>query len=302
MHAIQTNGFQIERTDKILLVFAGLLFAASVYGLIFYGGRPNVNPDGVALGTISTRGKIKRRHAKSLYWETFTGNSTVYLRDIVYTPKNSVADFRWGQDQSLRLEPDSMVQFDEITLDKIEIQLIEGKVKAGANVKSGVVVKEKKDAVRLIPRPKIKQPSIQSISVEGFEASFRELEKRLAVALQKHPALEKTKPVKMPQIASLQLSDFTLKLVSPGHERFNLSRSKWVKMKWLPLPFEGLRYRLDISRENSFQRSVSHETGRDSLSIQFESTGTFYWRVQVTDGKSEVVSATSEFTIEEGTR
>ena len=109
----------ISLNDKLILLIATLLALWVSYQLFYktYDLEPGENA--IELGRIETNGIIRRRHAKSLAWGDVEGTSKLYLRDIIITPKRVGATVFWGNDQSLYIEPDTMLQFDEVTNDQI---------------------------------------------------------------------------------------------------------------------------------------------------------------------------------------
>lgn len=300
-NVLKQNGLEadskptVQWGDRALLVLALVLFIFSAHGLYFSQKPTGLDPSAIELGNLVSNGKIKRRHAKSLHWQTVSGENKVFLRDIVYTPKDSTAEFRWGNGHVLNLEPDSMVQFDEVTLDKIEIQLIEGKVKSHPNIKARMIVQKKEAPMRLLPYPKSDK---FKVGIPKFELLKGELD-ALDVRLEKiaSATLLPFETLKTIKEEKKSLTDYTAKILAPNKEKFSLARNKWIQLKWQKIPLQGITYTLEISREPSFGRFVSHQTEENTLSIQFEDAGIYYWRVKVIEAGKTLVSKVATFSM-----
>lgn len=284
----------LEWADKLILVGAVVLFLISTGGLYFSQKATGLDPNAMELGELVTSGKVKRRHARSLHWQSFSGRSKVYLRDIIYTPKDSSAEFRWGGDQVLKLEPDSMVQFDEVTLNRVEIQLIEGKIKRDPHTK-GVLVREKQETIRLIPYPKTKGFQFGLPSYDTLKKEIEALDKRLAEVLTNSKLIPFDSKIAKLDVASL--SDYTVALLEPAQDKFNVNKNKWLQLKWKPIPLKSVNYQLEMSREETFERFVSHETTESTLAIQFEDPGNYFWRVKATAGNKTITSPVWKFSM-----
>ena len=290
------KGIPIERVDRIAIIGSLLLLLLSSYRLFTSRYSTGLDPNAKIVGSLSTTGTVKWRHAKSLGWDTVSGNSPVYVRDMIYTPKDTIAEFHWGDNQSFELEPESMVQFDEVTQDHLEIQLLEGKIRGGG-AKSGVVVKKKSEPMRIIPIPKpivIKKPEFEATR---FEEELTAIDTRLNAELEKQVKLLRFAPVKSDTLDPFVLSDFDLFLIAPVEDKYNLAKNKWLKMRWFKVPVSGISYQLEISRESSFQRFVSHKTNGGVLSIQFEDPGQYFWRVKASNGTETILSNQWVFTM-----
>ena len=112
-------------TDKRLLTLA--LLGLCILGIWYYKGSSRIWPT-PPIATLFTEGEIKRRGARSLEWEDIHGETKIYLRDTVFTPERTRSEVVFPNGTVFRLEPNSMVQFDEVTLNNVDLVLLEGNV------------------------------------------------------------------------------------------------------------------------------------------------------------------------------
>lgn len=301
MELVIRNIIPTTKGDKALIFLAMLVFLGSGYHLSHFASEGGVAGDAVEVGAFTTSGTIKRRHARTLHWGNVAHSGKVYLGDIVYTPKNTTTEITWGKNEKIELEPDSMVQFDEITLNRVSISLMEGKFKLGkASNKANVSVFVKKAAAEVfhvMPYPKIvKQKSILS-QLEDLESQKQALDERLKTELSQKIELQEL--VKLAGLVEdpKKLSDYSIALTTPAPGRYDINKNSWMTMAWTKVPLKGVVYQLEISRDKTFGRVVSHKTKGDELSIQLEDLGVYYWRTKVFSGKESLTSEISEFTI-----
>lgn len=307
MEGVLQNRVTSAKSDIAGVLFAILLFLFSGYQLFYFSGESQVPPDAVQIGTLKTEGSIRRRHARTLHWGNVAHSGNVYVGDIIYTPKDTTAVVSWGKNETLGLEPDSMVQFDEITLDSVSIVLMEGKVKqspAGAKKQRIVVsVKEKEpDVFRVMPYPQTS--TIERIFFEfaSLENDKQVLDARLREILAQKTIIEKFVKLAATPDFNPEPSDFRILLNSEPQEKYNKGKDGWVTMSWKKMPIKDVVYQLEISREKNFERYLSHRTKNNELSIQFDDLGRYFWRVKAIQGSLESTSEVKQFTIGDGSQ
>lgn len=283
--------------DRLLLVLAFFLFSYSSYFLSHYSFENQVPEGAVELGTLKSSGVVRRRHARTLHWANVAKEGSVYLGDIIYTPKNTTAEVSWGKNEKIELEPDSMVQFDEVTLNRVSILLMEGKIKQHGTKTNAISVKKVEEVFRVMPYPKTSQLTLDGDNLADLEKQKTELDEKLKPLLANKLTLEEYAKVTPLPEEKKKLSDFTLTLTSPKQEKFDLGKNSWMTMAWHAIPIKGIVYQLELSREKDFGRVVSHKTNSNELGIQFEDPGTYYWRVKAFSGREEIQSDINQFTL-----
>lgn len=293
----------ISFNDKLILFGASLLALWVSHQLFYKAYELDPGENAVELGMIETSGSIRRRHAKSLAWGDVKGTSKLYLRDIVITPKEVGATVSWGKGQSLFIEPDTMVQFDEVTNDRVQIVLFEGKVKQAAPkpVASGApaapiqsVVVKKEEMVRIIPYPRTVKLQ-EFVKNDGSDAILSSLSQKLEVLLKKQLTFLPLAGVEMKKLQLDKVTDFQIRLLSPARTQYNLRKNKWIQFAWhFPL-VDGVEFQIEISKELTFERMLSHKTVKQELELQFEDPAIYYWRVKALKNGETQTSLISNF-------
>lgn len=284
------------KVDQLLMVISFLLFSLSAYQLSYYSGESTLQEGAVEIADITTSGTIRRRHARTLHWGSVTEMGKVYLGDIVYTPKETGAEVTWGENERLELEPETMVQFDEITLNRISITLIEGKVKGVSLGTPSVTLKKRKEIFRVLPYPMTSNMQLLNKD-QWLESEKIKLDEELKTVLEKNTILEPL--AKMSEIFEdwKSLTDFSLELLPPPPKKDGLSREHWITMAWTKIPLSNVLYQLEISRERGFEHVILHQTKNHEISIQLEDPGVYYWRVKAIQGKKQIASPVRTFTL-----
>lgn len=283
-----------SKVDFFLLClgFAGI--AVCSYLLFFYAPKLDIQ-GGNRIGTIYPRGVIRRRVARSLSWENLVGSSTLYLRDIIYAPKESSAEVELEGGKKITLLPDSMIQLDEVTSDQISITLIDGQVK-GQDANQVVV---KKEAVFRMPAYPTRgaQSVMMAPPIASFELKHSELLGRVQEFLR--PKENRIVPKKVSELRNpLSLSSleyYVLKLLRPASNRYNLRANRSLEFAWTPIPLPRTRFVVELSRTPAFSSFLSHATSNTSVRLQIGEEGTYYWRVKLLCGGDERYSEQREF-------
>ena len=284
-----------EKNDRWVLLLAFICLFVSSYFLFFHQSSIQIADGAIPIGTLRTDGTVRVRHAKNLYWGNVNSDSTVYLRDIIYTPKDTTAEFVWN-DKRLVLEPESMVQFDEVSMDRMEIVLMEGKVKGDANVTKNIIIK-KAEVFEIIPSPKRARSELAD--VETLELRQLELNKQWLKVLERKLDIEPMLSLQSPNIYLNRLTDYKIRLISPAAKEYNISQTRWVPMKWTAPPLSGVSYEIEVSRNSDFKRVISHPSNNVEVHIQFEGEGEWYWKVKAVKGKEFIYSEDSHLTLVE---
>ncbi len=281
-------------TDKVL-IFIGLIgIVVCSYLLFFYTPKSTLQGTSV-IGKIIPKGMIRRRVARSLYWENLTEPSTLYLRDIIYATKEATATVELAGGKKIELLPDSMIQLDEVSSDSINITLIEGQVK-GPDAAAVVVKKEVQFRMPAYPTRGVTSVAVAG-SIETIELRQSELVSRTRDFLK--PKRNRILPKSLATFKTTEALDkleyYTLELVRPLNVRYNLRANHWLEFVWTPVPLSKTRFVVEISRSPQFTSKLSHATRDTSLKLQIEEEGDYYWRVRSERGKDVRHSSRGEF-------
>ncbi len=271
--------------DRLLVTAALCLFGFALYRLVTH--RPAYEGPGglVSIGALSVEGAVRRRHAGSLAWSEIETEGDVYMRDLVYTPPGIAAVVHMNDGREVTLPPDSLVQFDEITVSNLEITLKE-------------ITEPKRQVFRLVPLPKAKR-SVALPDTGGLELLHAELMKRYAEDPRGLGALARPRAVaRNPDFKLNQLSDFEIKLHFPADGAgLPYVRDSWSKMAWSAVPVPNLTYQIEMSLKEKFEKKVPYESRTNSIEIQFEKPGKYYWRVMAAGPGGIMTSETRTFTL-----
>lgn len=285
-HAQRRNAALFGWTDRILIVAATVSLVVLIPAFFSdrqFGTSIAHTP---VVGAISVDKIVRRRHSKSLRWEDLRGNDApVYLRDIVYTPKDTHVEVRLKNGESAVLPTDSLIQFDEVTLDNLQIALKERDLEV--------------PRVRLLPLPRRSRIGELEDPVRFF-AVLDSLTRRLHLA--PRPELNQ---IAVPQLRGLasqpkmeSLRDFEVRLIGPrSGETFSLNTTQWITMRWTTVPLPGVSFELQVSRSPIFSPLITYQTKADELSIQVEDPGAYYWRVSAKHGGKSMLSDSGTFTL-----
>jgi len=264
-----------ERADRIAILIAWVIATLIGYFLFFYPRNAADRGQGVPIGLLHSDKNVRIRHAKSLRWATSRDETEVFLRDTIYTPKGTSAEFRW-QDKYFVLEPDSLVQFDEASLDKLEITLLEGKIKADpSTAKFLSISKTVEPKLLLFKHQDIAYlPDINPLIIRHSELSARAVD-----SLAKRIELEPLRSVVLPKLFLNQLSDYQFVIQSPHFSNYKFLGQSWLEFKWMPIPLPNIEYIIQISDKGRFKDSAQTQTKNSQALVLFEQAGSYGWRV-----------------------
>lgn len=266
-----------EKGDRTILLFASLGLVAVLYLLFFYNPHGPLS-NAVEVGTLRTDSMVRRRHAKTLYWHDLRREGIIYLRDIVYTPKDSMAIVTFKDGRTLELKPDTMVQFDEITVDGIQITLFDLSL------------------FRLIPYPKVDRSNTLP-DPRPLELRQGEFTARLTDKIKGPINLAKLRKIDLSPFILNRLSDYLVVLLRPENKVYNLKANRWLQTLWTPVPVDGVLYELQVGQDPAFKRYLAHRPKKNKLLVQFESTGKYFWRVKAHKDDEFVFSETGGFVL-----
>lgn len=269
-----------DRGDRFVFVTAVLGLAVVIYLLFFFEFRSRLTEANI-VGKIRTDSTVRRRHAKTLHWHDVRGQDTIYLRDIVYTPRDTLAVVTFNDGKTLELKPDSMVQFDEVTSDGLQINLFDF------------------TTFRLIPYPKTVRSTLLA-DPRPLELRHAEYTQRLDSRLKRGLNLERFRKLSPVSLVLDRLSDYTVILVRPENKTYNLSTSRWLQYVWTPIPLENVDFQLHISLDPQFRRFQTHRSKAYKLLVQFDSPNEYFWRIKATQGREHIYSNVGAFTFAEG--
>ncbi len=268
--------------DQIALVGAIVSLGVVAY-LLFFAPSLNWIRNGTKVGNIEVKGVARRRHSESLTWSDIKGNEQVYMKDVIYVPKDTTATLILDNKKKVIVPPDTMFQVDQSTMEDLEIILKEA------------------PAAPIIPVfAKIKRASSYIEGVANFELRLSELKQRTLDRVFTPVDLEAARPTKAPEeFVASDFSDFSIRLVRPPLNKYNLAKNRWMLMTWTKLPFKDVSYVLQVSRDSEFKQVLHHSSKTNHLLIQFDEPRTYYWRVRGKKGNAEVVSDLGQFTMTE---
>jgi hypothetical protein len=272
----------------LLLSFLAIFFLS--YFLFFQQNKLSVSSLQV-VGTIQTDGILQRRQPRSLGWENIQTDSQIYLKDFIYVPKNTKATIVLKNKKTLELESDSMIQFDEIFQDQIQISLLDSVQKAFKGTENTVVMQKQK--FEFIPMIQFVQKRLESLE------PMIQMQQEMTESLKKHlqVALKKIKPVTTENILAHTLFDYELNLISPVDDRYNSTSNQWIAMLWTDVPLKGVEYELEISKYQDFHKVIKHQTKKNKLKIQLQDPGEYYWKVNARFEKEKLSSNIKKFTM-----
>ncbi len=289
----------LGKSDRLILVVASLFALLISHRLFFKVYEIPPGDNALELGNIHTEGTVRRRHGKSLAWGDVSGTSTLYLRDILITPKEIGATVTWGNGQSLLIEPNTMVQFDEVSNDKIQIVLYEGKVKQAQKSPTQTapmhkIVVQKQETIKIVPYPKTAR--LQTLDSDLLSGNaLAELKVHTDNLLQKNLVFEPITPIVDKPFNLNRITDYKIVLLTPSPSQFNAVYNSWQKFSWDYAPLDNIEYQIEISKEQNFDRLITHKTRKKELELQFQDPGRYYWRIRALQNSASIISESSYF-------
>ena len=277
--------------DRTILGTTLVSLVASLYLLVFWT-RTQGAGDTPLIGKIEPSGTLRRRYARSLQWDDVSAEAPVYLKDYVYTPADVRATVTLLNNKKVELDPETLVQFDDILGDDLLIRLFEG------NVRGGIIIRDSE--FRLLPFPQISMDDLTDPRV--IEARFADMNRRLQDLLRRPYPPRNFAEIAVPGLILDRLSDYEPVPVHPLGKIYNTKLNRWVQFMWAPVPLEGVSYRLQLAKTQKFDPTMDHNEKEFFVSFQFEQEAVYYWRVRAMR-KDEVVisrSAMIELSIKKG--
>lgn len=137
-------------------------------------------------------------------------------------------------------------------------------------------------------------------SVEAWAARQKELDRRLAAQ-----ADHVFDPGKLYQVFPAYLyllsrfDDYTLRpaLPIPGSVYQLEKGPTCLNFVWTQIPVEGVRYTLEVAKTRNFAFYRSFGSESNSLRIQANTKGEYFWRVKAEQGRSQTTSELSTFLV-----
>lgn len=276
-----------ESGDRRTIGVALLVALITGYFLLFHGNELGLSEGAVAIGTLQSVKQVRIRHAKSLQWGTGHTEFTIYLKDTLYTPKNTPAVFYW-KDNKIIVEAESLVQFDDVSLERLEITLLEGKIKIDGDASKVITINKKptEKPVGFIKSNRAFLPDINPLILKQSELSSRSLD-----VFGRKLELEPLRIVINPKFSLNRFRDYQILLKTPVNAKTYLYSAKsWIDFNWHPIPLENIEYVLEISTTSGFASLIKNKGLQDSGIVLFEVPGEFYWRV-VASRKAETTTS-----------
>ncbi len=116
----------LTKIDRLLLVISLL---GIIILLVFFFYTPHEVWHREPIAILKTSSTAKRRLSNSLTWTTIKESGQIFLKDTVYIPPKTTATAIFKDNSSLHLEPNTMIQFDEVTEKSLDLVLLKGVAK-----------------------------------------------------------------------------------------------------------------------------------------------------------------------------
>lgn len=282
--AREQAGLLPEDPKDRILIWISAIGLVVVFYLLFFWENYSGFKGAKVVGILRTDRMVRRRHARTLHWHDLKRQDTVFYQDIVYTPKDTQAVVTFADGRTLDLKPDSMVQFDELTVDGIQITLFDPAERK----------KENREIFRLVPYPKIVKTNLLT-DPGPLELRQSEFSDRLKKHVSEPVDIARPRKVSRVPFELDQLSDYQVVLLRPENQVFDIRASRWVQALWTPLPFSSVKYEMQLSSDDSFGTFSTHKAKQNQLVVQFENAGKYYWRVKAYRGDEATYSKVGVF-------
>jgi hypothetical protein len=276
--AIESSIPMVRGGDRLLVIGATALFCFALYRMVNY--RPDYEGPGglVAIGEVKTDTAVRRRHAGSLAWSEIEQQGPIFLRDLVYTPPGVVAEVVMEDGRHMPLPPDSLIQFDDITVSNLEITLKE------------LATPKKPPVFRLVPLPKTKQ-SVALADPIYLELEHSGLAKKNALSRMRGIILQGLKKLKPVSGEFEKVDSYEVKLAYP-ETGLNLpfKAGSHTKVVWTPIPNKNINYVVEFSLKDNFQNAIPFASKTNTADVSLDKPGKYFWRVTAI-GKGAIVKS-----------
>ncbi len=264
--------------DRLLVIGAAALFCFALYRMVSY--RPVYDGPGglIAIGEVRTDTAVRRRHAGSLAWSEIDEAGPIFLRDLVYTPAGVTAQVVMSDGRTMPLPPDSLIQFDDITVSNLEITLKE------------LALPKKTPVFRLLPLPKAKQ-SVALADPIYLELEASGLAKKNALSRMRGIILHDVKKLRVVSQEIEKVDSYELKLVYPD-SGLNLpfKAGATTKVVWTPSPNKDVHYVVEFALKDNFEKAIPFASTTNTAVVSLDKPGKYFWRVTAI-GKGAVVKS-----------
>lgn len=264
-------------TDR-LLILLGLVGSLIFSWILIFVSTGSIDLSGVSeIGTLTTTKSVKQRHARALAWDSLVKQGNIYTRDLIYTPSGTSAEVTLKGQNVLYLAPETLVEFDPVSLNEFDIVLLrgKGKIRNLANNTEKEIRAEKK-ASSLIKAASAVALPFQYVEPKTWAKQQREKVKQALKKIQ----VSDVKPVKsLAEVIPFELSDFILELQPINPMNTDAGQIPWYQMAWSQIPIPGVVYELEVSRNPNFQRTIQQTFKTSRAKVQFLENGIHYWRV-----------------------
>jgi len=280
----EQKGMLPEDPKDRILIWVSIVGLVVVFYLLFFWESYSAFKGAKVVGILRTDRMVRRRHSRTLHWHDLKRQDTVFFQDIVYTPKDSQATVTFSDGRTLDLKPDSMVQFDELTVDGIQITLFD----------SGEKQKENREFFRLVPYPKVVKTNLLT-DPGPLELRQSEFGDRIKKHMGEPVGLARLRKVGKVPFALDRLTDYQVVLLRPENQVFDIRVSRWIQALWTVIPLGSVKYELQMSQDDSFGEFVTHKAKSNQLVVQFENPGKYYWRIKAIRGDEVSYSKAGAF-------
>jgi hypothetical protein len=273
-----------EKTDRVTVVIAFVIATVTACLLVWEPWDSGVGVGAVPIGVAHMDKKIRVRHSRSLRWVSASRSLTVFKKDMIYTPKDTTVEFQW-HGKTLVLEPESLIQFDDIEGDKLEISLLDGKLRSDSHSKDIVQV-SKKRTPSLLAFAKKELPALGDL--DPLVLRHGELSSRVLECLGRNLTIESTRAVVVPELYLEKLADYRIVPTFPGSKPYQYDQLGWVTFNWMNLPLKNVKFTIEVLAQGSLFSPTRFVSDTNQVKVIFENPGNYEWKIIASQGKEKI--------------
>ena len=249
------------------------------------------------LGLIDSGPTLKVRHARSLSWQDIGHDAPLYLHDTLATPTTGTSKIRVYAPKAEGEPQDALLTHPKDPLPTQVVELPPNSLIRLETSGSSSIAFTLLASSGHVWHPHIKR-SVQErfVEVTAIEDRFQDLSRRHQQLVRAKIAAPRLKALR-PDLALDQLRFYDLVVLGPQNKTYPLSATHWLEMRWTPIPIPGVKYTVLIDRDPTFANFLTHSTLKNTLQIQFETAGKYFWKVRAQLQGQFIVSGVHQFAL-----
>ncbi|MCX7677621.1 MAG: PQQ-binding-like beta-propeller repeat protein [Spirochaetes bacterium] len=278
-------------SDALMVGVSALIISACSFFLYLdFTAKIEVG-DAEQIGIITYKKRLsQRKYGTQVIWEEIEQNSPVFVNDSLRTAERSEAVVKLNDGTTIELDENSMIVLAKME-GAININFAQGSMMAR---RSGVVT-EDMPAVNIVAGG-------TTVSVEKSDVKLAQTEKEdIALTVAKGTAIIKAgeeeklitvnqSAVLVPDEKKVQVKNVTLRLLTPEHNKYFITRANWhvIPFEW-DVEGENRVIFFELSADRLFSTIIKRINVKDRVINEKLPSGEYFWRISAEDKTTKAI-------------